>query len=431
MNDEDQQQYINAQLIKVLTDTECFYKPRAVHLKFWINGELPVINIELEDESRMAPLHCSGHALSDDRAWEQIGLAIGRNSTLVELKMRRVNEVDEVDDLSPRARRCVEALYWGMAQSTAIKELEIDPDLFPDGGDLPPLNLEGTPLSKSLQSIKLNGYDPSPINLTPSVVLSSIVEHASSLEQLDLTCVKVNFAHEDHFNRIISKCQHVKSLRVRCRSSALCPAVANLLEHSSSIRHLVLLYGGVRGVSEEGLSIVAAGLAKNSTLKLLTLAYRGSWDAISKVFCDASSIESIYSSNHTLEAIGNRGTIPPVIADYLSLNRIPNKQEVIRMKIFRYYFVGDFDITPFAQMPLSVLPQVLGMIQCSDDEDRRLALFRLARYIPDLCNVSSRVRRNGHDEDEEMIGAEEIDDRKKRQKIMTLRQKMDEEMKNN
>eukprot|EP00956_Cyclotella_meneghiniana_P041343 scaffold223422_cov66-Cyclotella_meneghiniana.AAC.1 len=67
MNDEDQQQYINAQLIKVLTDTECFYKPRAVHLKFWINGELPVINIELEDESRGAPLHCSGHALSDDR----------------------------------------------------------------------------------------------------------------------------------------------------------------------------------------------------------------------------------------------------------------------------------------------------------------------------------------------------------------------------
>eukprot|EP00956_Cyclotella_meneghiniana_P043892 scaffold292824_cov136-Cyclotella_meneghiniana.AAC.1 len=108
--------------------------------------------------------------------------------------MRRViiNEVDEVDDLSPRARRCVEALYWGMAQSTAIKELEIDPDLFPDGGDLPPLNLKGTPLSKSLQSIKLNGYDPSPTCVlvgavgpdvrqesSPSVSMSSLSVYAA------------------------------------------------------------------------------------------------------------------------------------------------------------------------------------------------------------------------------------------------------------
>ena len=417
MNDDGHQQLDNDRIISLLTE----YKPYALHLKFWINGEIPVVNMELEDERRMR-MHCTGHALSNDRAWERIGLSIGRNTSLMELKMRRVNEVDEVDEVSPEARRCFEALYRGLAQSTVIKDLEIDPDLFPEDGDLPPLNLEGSPLGKSLRSIKLNGYDPLPIDFTQSVVLSSIVEHTSSLEQLDLTCIKVDFAHEEHFNRIISKCQNVKSLHVRCRSVALCPAVAELVERSSSIRHLVL-YGGVRGVSEEGLSIVAAGLAKNTTLKLLTLAYRGSWSAISKILCDTSSIESIHSSNHTLEAIDNRGNIPPVIKECLDLNRNPNKKEVIRMKIFRYYFVGDFEVAPFAQMPVSVLPQVLGMIQCSDDKDRRLALFRFARYIPDFCNASSRVRRNRHSEDEEMIGAEEMDDGNKRQK-------KDEEMTN-
>ena len=81
------------------------------------------------------------------------------------------------------------------------------------------------------------------------------------------------------------------------------------------------------------------------------------------------------------------------------LNRIENKEKVIREKIARYYFVGDFDVSPLASLPVSAVPSVLGMIK-GKKLDRQSAIFRLLKSIPDLCNVGSRVNINvGNDED--------------------------------
>ena len=70
-------------------------------------------------------------------------------------------------------------------------------------------------------------------------------------------------------------------------------------------------------------------------------------------------------------------------------NGNPNKDEVIKTKIARYYFVGDFDLTPFARMPISYLPRVLAVMK-GDTINRQSAIFRMLKSIPDLCNVSSR-----------------------------------------
>jgi hypothetical protein len=102
------------------------------------------------------------------------------------------------------------------------------------------------------------------------------------------------------------------------------------------------------------------------------------------------------------------------------LNKNANKVKVIQDKIMKYYFVESFDLAPFANMPLSVLAQVmslgrepkdenedsntlLSMLQVGfeslDDEDldadgvmsnKQNAIFELLRGIPELCNVSSR-----------------------------------------
>jgi len=81
------------------------------------------------------------------------------------------------------------------------------------------------------------------------------------------------------------------------------------------------------------------------------------------------------------------------------LNIIENKEKVIREKIARYYFVGDFDVSPLARLPVSAVPSVLVMIK-GNKPARQSAIFRLLKSIPDLCNVGSRVNINvGNDED--------------------------------
>jgi hypothetical protein len=75
----------------------------------------------------------------------------------------------------------------------------------------------------------------------------------------------------------------------------------------------------------------------------------------------------------------------------LKLNMYPDKGFVIRRKIFCYYFVGEFDVSPFIEMPLSAMPEIMSHIQ---GDDRQSAIYRLLRLIPELGNVSERNYNN-------------------------------------
>ena len=77
----------------------------------------------------------------------------------------------------------------------------------------------------------------------------------------------------------------------------------------------------------------------------------------------------------------------------LELNKNANKDKVIRKKIARYYFVGNFSISMFAKMPVSVLPEVIRLIEL-DKNNKLSAIFRILKTIPVLCNVSSRGARH-------------------------------------
>ena len=119
---------------------------------------------------------------------------------------------------------------------------------------------------------------------------------------------------------------------------------------------------------------------------------------MTKALCDASSIIGIRASNHTLEMIECLNDHSPLVEDCLKLNTNASKNTVIKTKIARYYFVRDFDISPFANMPVSVLPEVLSLIRGEINTDQQSAIFRVLRCIPELCNVSSRGARSidGH-----------------------------------
>jgi hypothetical protein len=104
-------------------------------------------------------------------------------------------------------------------------------------------------------------------------------------------------------------------------------------------------------VGPENFRLLAACLNGNTKLTSLGLNRLGGtaeWsascnDCFCKLLCNTTSIENICNSNHTLQEIGGYQR-SRLLNEYLELNKNENKSQVIRNKILKYYFVGDFDI---------------------------------------------------------------------------------------
>ena len=132
-------------------------------------------------------------------------------------------------------------------------------------------------------------------------------------------------------------------------------------------------------------------MASNTTLKKLLLSNNDlETSKFERLLCNTSSIEAIHNSNHTLQQIEPYPC--PFLKDYLELNKDTNKDKVIRTKIARYYFRGEFDISQFVNMNVKLLPKVMAMIE-GDDISRRDAIYHLLKSIPDLCTFPSGVSR--------------------------------------
>jgi hypothetical protein len=134
---------------------------------------------------------------------------------------------------------------------------------------------------------------------------------------------------------------------------------------------------------------VTTGLATNTKLKVLVL-HRDDASALfngsfRKLLCDPRSIENIYNSNHTLETLYPFGS--DLLNGLLELNKNEDKTQVIRSKILKYYFIGDFDVAPFTNMPVSVVPEVINQIT---SDTKQSAIFRLLKCIPELSNMGNR-----------------------------------------
>ena len=52
-----------------------------------------------------------------------------------------------------------------------------------------------------------------------------------------------------------------------------------------------------------------------------------------------------------------------LIHNLLELNTNKKKEKVIQTKIARYFFIGDFDLSPFLNMNVPLLSRVLALIE--------------------------------------------------------------------
>jgi hypothetical protein len=178
--------------------------------------------------------------------------------------------------------------------------------------------------------------------------------------------------------------------------------------------------GDMRDIEEDDPDISVKGLDLNPYFALL---------------CNPNSIDAIFNSDHVLQKISTRLTfdyfhdcdyqepakLPQRVIECLHLNKNTNEAQVVRDKVIRYHLVGEFDVSPYTSMTISVLPKLISVLadDRNDEVESSLAdavkdnydlrrgwsrltyqqpvsthrdtLFRLVKNLPNLCNVSSRA----------------------------------------
>jgi hypothetical protein len=114
------------------------------------------------------------------------------------------------------------------------------------------------------------------------------------------------------------------------------------------------------------------------------------WNVLSRALCDKSSIDSAYSSNHSLFSLelddfeNTEDWLDEVwddILSWLSMNTNPNKAEVARQKILDHHLSDEHaDTSDFAGMSEPVLPHAIEWV--GRDNDGLSAMYNLVRCLP-------------------------------------------------
>ena len=376
-----------------------------------------------QTERRREPNLLLVHPEELTRFGESIGINKSLCSCTVGLDTGRLSMRDPPQGpINDQYYQCVQSIYRGIESNTSITSLSVDLESMgiPVNESLPRFNFQDAPITLNVEKLKFGNRYSDDINLTDddSTLIIQALRSFSQVKSLDISSLPISASA---FPRIISACPPpIINLTISCDTAQHCSILAEYLQSN----RLLVSFLEVRKVNRSPIgeyrdqnltvqeaSTIINGL-KNGTVPLKTLilyCYIGNtyFNSVRDLLCDTTSIESIRSSNHTLLEI------KPCPNDYCwyedkfgiienslkKLNIIENKEKVIREKIARYYFVGNFDVSPLARLPVSAVPSVLGMIK-GKKLDRQSAIFRLLKSIHDLCNVGSRVNINvGNDED--------------------------------
>ena len=383
-----------------------------------------------QTERRREPNLLLVHPEELTRFGESIGINKSLCSCTVGLDTGRLSMRDPPHGpINDQYYQCVQSIYRGIESHTSITSLTLDLECMgiPVNESLPRFNFQDAPITLNVEKLKFrNRYSDDTIyyniNLTDddSTLIIQALRSFSQVKSLDISCLPIN---ESAFPRIISACPSpMKRLTVSCDTAQHCSTLADYLQSNRLMVSHLDAYKGLgthtlkrspQKLTMQEASTIINGL-KNGAVPLKTLILicrigNTYFNSVRDLLCDTTSIESICSSNHTLLEIKPcpKGDLwyedkfgRSIIENSLKkLNIIENKEKVIREKIARYYFVGDFDVSPLARLPVSAVPSVLGMIK-GKKPARQSAIFRLLKSIPDLCNVGSRVNINvRNDED--------------------------------
>eukprot|EP00956_Cyclotella_meneghiniana_P001203 scaffold1350_cov56-Cyclotella_meneghiniana.AAC.16 len=342
-------------------------------------------------------------------AWRRLGAAIRKSTTISTLTIER-RDVDgwesgedyDEDDVANiafnvEAIQCLSEFYKEIVHCTSICGLTLD--LFSTA--------EGPyfDLSRVVQSSKYMSHLLLGSVFSDPLLPEQCTMVADVLRNCTLTSLDVSYCYFDDasFMRIIPSCAGIEELSVNALdydsvSSSKCIAISALIQDPEALlTSLTIDDSPLRSDQVDLLVQSLAGNTKLTKVKLVIHQEPINVDKIDSLLCDSSSISNIQTSNHTLKelVVTNHNDceilLPTLTKHLLSLNHIPNKRLVIRRKISMYYFKGNFELDPLLKMSVTLLPGVFDLIR-EGGGNQVNAMFRLLKNIPDLCNVTSRVK---------------------------------------
>jgi hypothetical protein len=365
-----------------------------------------------------------GDVFDDPDVWRRLGSAMKSNPTLRTFNIFYDERIMGEIQNHPLAAACLEAFYDELKDNKLIERLA----LHNLKRVLPTFNLryflQHNTNIRSLFCTRL-------VNQDGLMTREQVNTMASALRGVHLKCFNIECLrfgnNNEAFEEIVSACTRVHELvvRVRFTANSQVAALASLLRDPSALLETLTIMeddNEALTFGTDGFNFcqreIAASLVGNTKLKSLKTCSGAPMDIFDNLLCDSSSLENICDSNHTLEEINDSNRFTSGISDRtldcLLLNKIENKKKVIQNKIIQFYFVGDFDLAPFASLPLSVLARVMSLgervefdlVSCANmsraflDKYQRIhlegipnkqtAIFELLRGIPELCNASAR-----------------------------------------
>ena len=223
------------------------------------------------------------------------------------------------------------------------------------------------------------------------------------IEELDLSCSNIDDAGISSLVIALSNASSLSSLHLatnRSITSVGWMELSTLLQYPGS--NLKILFIPDNGINEEVAVSFANALSNNTSLKTLALfgflgtpissiSSRGI-EVIGNLLCDKSSIESIYSSNHTLQQLyWSDIHLHTDLMSFFKLNQNDNKAEVARQKILQYHFSnGDNNIQDLVDMSLNVIPHAIAWV--GRDDTARSLLYRLIHGMPSLFDFRGKAK---------------------------------------
>jgi hypothetical protein len=374
-----------------------------VHINFNLSGLFP--RLELDDEE----FDFDYDDFKDVAAWRLLGIAIRNNPTIKELTLGAsaiaIEPRDELLELwlfGPRddsiahqgevsAAECYRVFCYELKKHTSIEELTIlNIDQVLQIFDLGYFLQNNT----NLKYLTLRSGSP----LTPEQ--GNIIASALAGVQLRKLHMGLRFG-DGAFEKIVSACSGVERLIVECETNSQFTAVAALLRNPNARLQFLNAEQSTRDDVEidvdMAVSEISESLVGNTKLRELWLDLNTREVDFDMLLCNSTTLQNICNSNHTLEKVASYSyhiqAIKISTEECLELNRNDNKNKVIQNKVMQFYFVGSFNLAPFASMPLSVLAKVMSGGE--EMKNKQTAIFELLRAIPELCNVSSRCVERG------------------------------------
>jgi len=262
-----------------------------------------------------------------DMAWRLLGRYIANNIHLLEISLDECNLTDEQ----------IISLFSGLTSSTSLRYLDIDDNDFGIDGvrSIIPL-LQNCPHLTTLFMSANTNIDTECFEL----VLSAL--DGKSMEELFISsCNITDISALDRYNL-----PHLKQLNLNWNKIGRegCIILSNLLQQEGST--LTTLYLRDTGMGDQEADIIAASLKHNTKLKELYLSENNltneTYVVFLKLLVDITSIDTVYSSNHTLTTCelneyDGDNTQAEALNDACKENKLSSNPEAAgRAKVIKY-----------------------------------------------------------------------------------------------